>query len=77
MMNYLELVKNGADVTDLRKHLVGGETVAVTIRIPENLRDSAKEEAAMRGTSFSALLRECLIDDLVKKQNAVVGNSRG
>ena len=65
-MSYTELVKSGADATDLRKHLVGGDTVAVTIRIPANLRDSAKEEAALRGTTFSALLRECLIDELTK-----------
>ena len=64
-MSYNELVESGASATDLRKHLVGGDTVAVTIRIPANLRDSAKEEATLRGTTFSALLRECLIDELV------------
>lgn len=65
-MGYTDLVKNGAGATDLRKHLVAGETVAVTIRIPENLRDSAKEEASLRGTTFSVPLRECLIDNLTK-----------
>lgn len=65
-MTYAELIENGASITDARKYLVGGETVAVTIRIPENLRDSVKERAALRGTSFSAFLRECLIDDLVQ-----------
>ena len=65
-MSYNELVESGASATDLRKHLVDGDTVAVTIRIPANLRDSAKEEAALRGTTFSALLRECLIDELTK-----------
>ena len=65
-MSYTDLVKNGADATDLHKHLVGGETVAVTIRTPEILRDSAKEETSLRGTTFSALLREYLIDNLTK-----------
>ena len=48
----------------MREFLVGGDTVAVTVRIPQNLRDSAKEEATLRGTTFSALLRECLIEEL-------------
>ena len=65
-MSYNDLLESGATETELRKHLVSGGTVAITIRIPSNLRDSVKEEAALRGTTFSALLGECLIDELVK-----------
>ena len=67
-MDYIELLKPNADTTDIQKYLVGGETVAVTIRIPKNLRDSAKDEASRRGTNFSALIRECVIEELSKKR---------
>ena len=63
-MGYIDLVKGGANPTDLQAYLVDGEQTAVTIRIPKNLRDSAKEAAALRGTTFSALVRECLISEL-------------
>ena len=66
-MGYSELRKRGADSNEMREYLIGGETVAITIRIPEHLRDSAKEEAALRGTNFSALVRECLINDLSRR----------
>lgn len=67
IVDYMDLIKAGVDSTDIRKFLVEGETVAVTIRIPKNLRDSAKEAASCRGTSFSALVRECVIDGLSKR----------
>ena len=66
-MDYMDLVKNDASTTEIQAYLVGGETVAVTIRIPRNLRDSAKAAAAYKGTNFSALVRECLIDDLANR----------
>ena len=53
-MSYSELVKSNADETDIRSYLTGGKQVAVTFRIPENLRESAKEAAELRGMSFSA-----------------------
>lgn len=67
-MEYIDLIKSGADATDIKAFLANGDTVAVTIRIPMNLRDSAKKEAELRGTTFSSLLRECLIDELSKRQ---------
>lgn len=67
-MDYAQLLKTNADATDIQKYLVGGETVAVTIRIPKNLRDSAKDEASRRGSNFSALVRECMIEELSKKR---------
>ena len=65
-MGYTDMLRDGASPTEMREYLVGGETTAVTIRIPRNLRDSAKEAAELRGTSFSALVRECLIGELTK-----------
>lgn len=66
-MGYAEMLKDGASPTEIREYLAEGEMTAVTIRIPKNLRDSAKKAATLRGTSFSALIRECMIDELVKK----------
>ena len=65
-MGYTDMLRDGASPTEMREYLVGGETTAVTIRIPRNLRDSAKKAAELRGTSFSALVRECLIRELTK-----------
>lgn len=66
-MGYTDLIKAGACETDIQEFLVGGNTVAVTIRIPENLRDSAKEAASRRGTTFSALIREAVINELSRR----------
>ena len=65
-MEYIDLVKQEVGVTDMRAFLADGDNVAVTIRIPRNLRDSVKKEAELRGTTFSSLLRECLVDELTK-----------
>lgn len=66
-MDYADMLRDGASHTEMRECLVGREMAAVTIRIPRNLRDSAKKAASLRGTSFSALIRECMIEELVKK----------
>ena len=63
-MSYSELINNDASETELRSYLVDGDIVPVTMRIPANLRDSAKEAAALRGISFSAFIRSCMIDEL-------------
>ena len=65
-MEYAELVKSGACATDIQKYLTEGDATAITLRIPENLRDAAKEVAAMRGMAFSAFVRMCLIEELKK-----------
>ena len=65
-MKYSDLVKSGADSTEKRSYLADGETVAVAFRIPKNLRAAAKEEAELRGMSFSAFARNCMIQELAK-----------
>jgi len=65
-MSYAELLQKGASETELRTYLVDGDAVPVTMRIPENLRDSAKEAAALRGISFSAFVRTCMINELAR-----------
>ena len=45
-MKYAELVDGEAKTGELKSFLVDGENVAVTIRIPKNMRDAAKDAAA-------------------------------
>ena len=59
--SYKELIKSSPDETEIRSFLV-------TLRIPDTLRDAAKEEAALRGMSFSAFVRTCMIEELAKKR---------
>ena len=65
-MAYIDLVKKNADATELREYLIDGDMTAITIRIPKNLRDSAKDAAALQGMSFSSLVRKCLIQELTE-----------
>ncbi len=67
MESYTELVNSNATETEIRHHLVEGRQVSVTLRIPDTLRDAAKEEAALRGMSFSAFVRTCMIEELSKR----------
>lgn len=67
-MSYKELLKSGADTMDIQQFLVDGEMTAITIRLPKNLRDGAKEAASLRGMSFSTLVRECMIKELSRPE---------
>ncbi len=67
MQTYTELIESKPTETEIRSYLAAGDQVAVTIRIPDTLRDAAKEEAALRGMSFSAFMRTCMIEELAKK----------
>ena len=63
-MGYADMIREQANPTDIREFLVSGEQTAITVRIPDTLRDAAKEATSLRGTSLSALIRECLIKEL-------------
>ena len=65
--SYKELIKSNPDETEIRSFLVDGDQVSVTMRIAERLRVAGKEEAALRGMSFSAFVRTCMIEELAKK----------
>lgn len=67
MITYKELLEGNPSETEIRSYLVDGERVSVTLRIPETLRDAAKDEAALRGMSFSAFVRTCMIEELAKR----------
>lgn len=64
---YKELIKGNPDETEIRSFPVNGDRVSVTLRIPDTLRDTAKEETALRGMNFSAFVRTCMLEELAKK----------
>ena len=63
-MKYRELLEGKATDTEIREYLADGSAVAITFRIPENLKAAAQEEARMRGMSFSAFMRMCMMNEL-------------
>ena len=67
MQSYRDLIEGSPSETEIRSYLVDGDQVSVTLRIPDTLRDAAKDEAALRGMSFSAFVRACMIEELAKK----------
>ncbi len=67
-MKYSELVEGEATKTERQEFLTGGEMTAITIRIPKNLKDAAAERAALKGISFSAFARMCMIDNLADEE---------
>lgn len=66
-MKYSELVDRNATPVELQAYLVGGEVVPVSMRIPENLRDAAKEAAELSGMSFTSFVKMCLIERLAER----------
>ncbi|WP_448983001.1 hypothetical protein [Olsenella uli] len=68
-MRYTELLNGGATPTEIREFLVSAENVPVTLRIPETLRDSAKEAAALNGMNFTSFVKLCLIEKLTSVRN--------
>lgn len=65
--SYKSMITDGASPAKIQAHLAEGHTVTVTVRIPSNLKGAAAEYAAMNGMSCSALFRNCLINELAKK----------
>lgn len=66
-MRYAELVESNATEREIKEYLVDGEATTITLRIPGNLHESAKEAAALRGMSLSAFVRSCMIQELSKR----------
>lgn len=66
-MKYADLIDGNATESELKGYLVEGSYVAVTVRIPKNMRDAAKEAAELSGVSFTSLVKMSLIEYLSKK----------
>lgn len=62
-MKCSELVSSDASETELQERLSEDGMTIITMRIPRNL----KEAAALKGVSFSAFIRMCMIEELAKK----------
>lgn len=63
-MKYSELLENGATEAQRQDYLAIGEPTPITLRVPKNLKDAASETARLRGISFSAFIRNCIINEL-------------
>ena len=68
-MNYADLIDGNITESELKAHLVEGENVAVTVRIPKNMRDVAKQAAELSGVSFTSLVKMSLIEHLAEKDD--------
>ena len=66
-MNYADLIDGNITESELKAHLVEGENVAVTVRIPKNMRDIAKQAAELSGVSFTSLVKMSLIEHLAER----------
>lgn len=64
-MKYSELVDRKTPGGQLQEFLADGDPVAITLRVPRNLKEAAAEAARLRGVSFSAFIRNCVINELV------------
>ncbi len=65
--NFADMAIGGLPETEQRRYLADGGQMAITLRIPKNLKDAAQEQAALKGMSFSAYVRMCLINDLTSE----------
>ena len=66
-MKYSELLQNGTTPTEIQAFLAEGDTAPVTMRIPSNLRDAAKEAATLSGMNFTSFVKLCIIEKLSKQ----------
>ena len=67
MSTYQDLLQKDASETELRRFFAEGNQTSITLRIPDTLHNAAKEEANLRGMSFAAFVRTCLIEELTRK----------
>jgi uncharacterized protein (DUF1778 family) len=67
-VRYADLIDGNVTESELKAYLVEGENVAVTVRIPKNMRDVAKQAAELTGVSFTSLVKMSLIEHLTEKE---------
>lgn len=66
-MDYTDLIDGNVTESEFKAHLVEGENVAVTVRMPKNMRDVAKQAAELSGMSFTSLVKLSLIEHLAER----------
>ncbi len=67
-MKYVDLLEQGSSESQVQAFLSDGEPTPITIRVPKSLKEAAFEVARLRGVSFSAFVRSCLINELSGRQ---------
>lgn len=67
-MKYVDLLEQSSSESQVQAFLSDGEPTPITIRVPKNLKEAAFEVARLRGVSFSAFVRSCLINELSGRQ---------
>lgn len=55
-MRYADLIDRNVTESEPKAYLVEGENVAVTVRMPKNMRDVAKQAAELTDVSFTKLM---------------------
>ena len=77
MKSYAELVDSRASETDIRRYLVEGERVSVTMRIPDTLRDAVKAagvfDAFRAGEIAKCFEGSNRLQEQIKKNLEVIG----
>ena len=68
IVKYTDLLEQGSSEAQVQAFLSDGEPTPITIRVPKNLKEAASEVARLRGVSFSAFVRNCLINELSGRQ---------
>ncbi len=63
-MKYSEFVNSSAAETELKEQLTGGDMIIM--HIPKNFKE-APAPTNLRGISFRAFIRMCIIEELVKR----------
>ena len=67
-MKYVDLLEQGSSESQVQAFLSDGEPTPISIRVPKTLKEAAFEVARLRGVSFSAFVRSCLINELSGRQ---------
>jgi len=62
-MKYSKLMESSATAAQRQDFLTESKQTAIALRVPKNLKDAA-EAAKLRGVSFSAFIRSCVINEL-------------
>lgn len=62
-VKYSKLVRSGATQTELREQLIGGDTTAITMCDPKNIKETGSNAVRFRGMGFSVFMRSCAISE--------------
>ena len=58
-------MSSSAAETELKEQLTGGDMIIM--HIPKNFKEAGAAATNLRGISFSAFIRMCIIEELVKR----------